>query len=30
MNIRYRVDLTGEEREDLKRMLGAGTCSAGN
>ncbi len=28
MNIRYRVDLTGEEREDLKRMLGAGTCSA--
>ncbi len=28
MNIRYRFDLTGEEREDLKRMLGAGTCSA--
>jgi hypothetical protein len=24
MNIRYRVDLTGEERADLSQMLSAG------
>jgi transposase len=28
MNIRYRVDLTAEEREDLKQMLSAGRCAA--
>jgi transposase len=28
MNIRYRVDLTEEEREDLKRLLSAGKCPA--
>ena len=28
MNIRYRVDLTDEEREELKSLLGAGNCAA--
>jgi transposase len=28
MNIRYRVDLTAKEREDLRQMLGAGKCAA--
>jgi transposase len=28
MNIRYRVDLTAEEREELKQMLSAGKCAA--
>jgi transposase len=28
MNIRYRVDLTAEEREQLKHMLSAGNCAA--
>lgn len=28
MNIRYRVDLTAEEREQLKQMLSAGECAA--
>jgi hypothetical protein len=28
MNIRYRVDLTAEEREELKQMLSAGNCAA--
>jgi transposase len=28
MNIRYRVDLTAEERDELTRMLSAGKCAA--
>jgi len=28
MNIRYRVDLTAEERKELKQMLSAGKCAA--
>jgi len=28
MNIRYRVDLTVEERDELTKLLSAGTCSA--
>jgi transposase len=28
MNIRYRVDLTVDEREELHRLLGAGKCAA--
>jgi hypothetical protein len=28
MNIRYRVDLTAEERQELKQMLSAGKCAA--
>lgn len=28
MNIRYRVDLTADERDELKRLLSAGKCSA--
>src|SRR5262252_5817794 len=28
MNIRYRIDLTAEEREELKQMLSAGKCAA--
>jgi hypothetical protein len=28
MNIRYRVDLTVDERDELKRLLSAGKCSA--
>ena len=28
MNIRYRVDLTAEERDELGQLLGAGKCAA--
>jgi len=28
MNIRYRVDLSGEEREELSQLLSAGRCAA--
>jgi len=28
MNIRYRVELTGEERDELNRLLSAGKCPA--
>ena len=28
MNIRYRVDLTGDERDELNKLLRGGTCSA--
>jgi transposase len=28
MNISYHVDLTGEERDELNRLLSAGKCSA--
>jgi len=28
MNIRHRVDLTADERDELKRLLSAGKCSA--
>jgi len=28
MNIRYRVDLTAEERDQLGRLLSAGKCAA--
>jgi transposase len=28
MNIRYRVDLTAEERDELRKRLSAGTCPA--
>jgi transposase len=28
MNIRYRVDLSGEEREELSQLLSVGTCAA--
>ena len=28
MNIRYRVDLTGDERAELSQMLSAGKCGA--
>jgi transposase len=28
MNIRYRVDLTSEERDELNKLMGAGKCAA--
>jgi hypothetical protein len=28
MNIRYRVDLTADERDELTKLLSAGKCSA--
>jgi transposase len=28
MNMRYRVDLSGDEREELSQLLSAGTCAA--
>lgn len=28
MNIRYRVDLTEEERDELGRLMSAGKCAA--
>jgi transposase len=28
MNIRYRIDLTGDERDELNQLLSAGKCSA--
>ena len=28
MNIRYRVDLTGDDRDELHRLLSGGKCAA--